>query len=117
MYYCCVLYHVLRVFFYSSRRRHTMCALVTGVQTCALPIYPATERGNAIATRDTLDLHENLATLRAWFDAAHFEIPPLDILADVGPTISTITRASAGREESGGGGSEHCSQLEKGSAQ
>src|SRR3546814_7445332 len=29
--YCCV-------FFFSSRRRHTRCALVTGVQTCALPI-------------------------------------------------------------------------------
>src|SRR3546814_9417688 len=27
------------VFFCSSRRRHTRCALVTGVQTCALPIY------------------------------------------------------------------------------
>src|SRR3546814_3598474 len=26
-------------FFFSSRRRHTRCALVTGVQTCALPIY------------------------------------------------------------------------------
>src|SRR3546814_6052167 len=30
MYYFC--------FFFSSRRRHTRCALVTGVQTCALPI-------------------------------------------------------------------------------
>src|SRR3546814_9664895 len=29
---CCLL------FFFSSRRRHTSCALVTGVQTCALPI-------------------------------------------------------------------------------
>src|SRR3546814_2345981 len=29
---------VLCVFFFSSRRRHTICALVTGVQTCALPI-------------------------------------------------------------------------------
>src|SRR3546814_109789 len=28
-------------FFFSSRRRHTSCALGTGVQTCALPIYPA----------------------------------------------------------------------------
>src|SRR3546814_5102574 len=28
-------------FFVSSRRRHTRCALVTGVQTCALPIYTA----------------------------------------------------------------------------
>src|SRR3546814_5154131 len=27
------------VVFCSSRRRHTRCALVTGVQTCALPIY------------------------------------------------------------------------------
>src|SRR3546814_10614966 len=31
-------------FFFSSRRRHTRCALVTGVQTCALPIYHALRR-------------------------------------------------------------------------
>src|SRR3546814_5588810 len=30
-------------FFFSSRRRHTRCALVTGVQTCALPIYKVYE--------------------------------------------------------------------------
>src|SRR3546814_19564205 len=29
-------------FFFSSRRRHTRCALVTGVQTCALPILNET---------------------------------------------------------------------------
>src|SRR3546814_3864494 len=29
---------LLLAFFFSSRRRHTRCALVTGVQTCALPI-------------------------------------------------------------------------------
>src|SRR3546814_15160783 len=29
---------VIFLFFFSSRRRHTRCALVTGVQTCALPI-------------------------------------------------------------------------------
>src|SRR3546814_18255941 len=29
----------LMLFFFSSRRRHTICALVTGVQTCALPIW------------------------------------------------------------------------------
>src|SRR3546814_1868041 len=29
--------------FFSSRRRHTRCALVTGVQTCALPIYISRE--------------------------------------------------------------------------
>src|SRR3546814_4629298 len=32
---------VCLLFFFSSRRRHTRCALVTGVQTCALPIYLA----------------------------------------------------------------------------
>src|SRR3546814_3162866 len=32
------------LFFFSSRRRHTRCALVTGVQTCALPIYVGEER-------------------------------------------------------------------------
>src|SRR3546814_15625181 len=30
--------YVVVLFFFSSRRRHTRCALVTGVQTCALPI-------------------------------------------------------------------------------
>src|SRR3546814_2194298 len=35
---------LLFVFFcFSSRRRHTRCALVTGVQTCALPIYGGSE--------------------------------------------------------------------------
>src|SRR3546814_14407099 len=33
------------MFFFSSRRRHTRCALVTGVQTCALPI--STQRAAA----------------------------------------------------------------------
>src|SRR3546814_1813554 len=37
---CCVrvLYLCFCCVFFSSRRRHTRCALVTGVQTCALPI-------------------------------------------------------------------------------
>src|SRR3546814_9114356 len=37
-----VIHHSLVLygfFFFSSRRRHTRCALVTGVQTCALPIF------------------------------------------------------------------------------
>src|SRR3546814_8156293 len=33
-------------FFFSSRRRHTRCALVTGVQTCALPISSSRQGGN-----------------------------------------------------------------------
>src|SRR3546814_18401427 len=36
-------------FFFSSRRRHTRCALVTGVQTCALPISHCQSGGEAAA--------------------------------------------------------------------
>src|SRR3546814_3945932 len=36
-----LVYVFVCVFFCSSRRRHTSCALVTGVQTCALPIFGA----------------------------------------------------------------------------
>src|SRR3546814_4288851 len=35
-------------FFFSSRRRHTRCALVTGVQTCALPIYRLRQAGHDV---------------------------------------------------------------------
>src|SRR3546814_3918619 len=38
VFYVCVIW----LFFFSSRRRHTRCALVTGVQTCALPIFRET---------------------------------------------------------------------------
>src|SRR3546814_8252443 len=38
-------------FFFSSRRRHTRCALVTGVQTCALPIYAGVSPGREAALR------------------------------------------------------------------
>src|SRR3546814_2555176 len=37
------------LFFFSSRRRHTRCALVTGVQTCALPISGAVDVVHATA--------------------------------------------------------------------
>src|SRR3546814_1246437 len=50
--------------FFSSRRRHTRCALVTGVQTCALPIYC----GAVLATRALAQLGgEPLSEIeRAW---------------------------------------------------
>src|SRR3546814_18900141 len=47
----------LEFFFLSSRRRHTRCALVTGVQTCALPILataPAPTTG-PMARRERFD--------------------------------------------------------------
>src|SRR3546814_20450287 len=50
---------VLVLFFFSSRRRHTRCALVTGVQTCALPI------SSAWAACDTANCHARFQLLRS----------------------------------------------------
>src|SRR3546814_1486957 len=53
--------------FFSSRRRHTRCALVTGVQTCALPIWWYL-RANSVAVRRAFartDRHAPHAT-RDW---------------------------------------------------
>src|SRR3546814_3396138 len=54
----------LLFFFFSSRRRHTRCALVTGVQTCALPIYgtsqPGTSEQEDMARRADAKIGRNL---------------------------------------------------------
>src|SRR3546814_6600687 len=50
----CVSVVLCFFFFFSSRRRHTRCALVTGVQTCALPISgpaPVYRAGGRVAAR------------------------------------------------------------------
>src|SRR3546814_7033665 len=67
---------VLLLFFFSSRRRHTRCALVTGVQTCALPISIGLRVRNA-SYRSSLksngvEISNQTATndLRALVDAA-----------------------------------------------
>src|SRR3546814_10129942 len=51
-----ILLDVVNVFCFcfSSRRRHTMCALVTGVQTCALPILPHHRMADALGRRKLL---------------------------------------------------------------
>src|SRR3546814_11929550 len=70
---CVVLWSFV---FCSSRRRHTRCALVTGVQTCALPIFgaldlPATrvqiadDVAEILLGADDLDLHDRLEQLDA----------------------------------------------------
>src|SRR3546814_19260038 len=53
-------------FFFSSRRRHTRCALVTGVQTCALPISlsaASAERGRETSGRTAVMVRPRPATL------------------------------------------------------
>src|SRR3546814_20307403 len=66
-------------FFFSSRRRHTRCALVTGVQTCALPIWrPAHIHlslfGPSFATRLVTQLYFPGDPLLA-FDPIHNAVP------------------------------------------
>src|SRR3546814_20926407 len=64
--------------FFSNRRRHTRCALVTGVQTCALPISVVAQANGAVRARG--GAAEHLAHFRA--------------LAEGGPAtaVSHITR-------------------------
>src|SRR3546814_569081 len=50
--FCFFFLCIVFFFFFSSRRRHTRCALVTGVQTCALPILTRDGYGNAFPAGD-----------------------------------------------------------------
>src|SRR3546814_4640635 len=56
---------------FSSRRRHTRCALVTGVRTCALPIfitnYREAMRGHCY--------HHALSSVRKWGGSAEDYLP------------------------------------------
>src|SRR3546814_14311378 len=47
----------MRFFFFSSRSRHTRCALVTGVQTCALPISVACLEARGFSSDDFARSH------------------------------------------------------------
>src|SRR3546814_5706833 len=53
------------MFLFSSRRRHTRCALVTGVQTCALPICPNGSTA-AASTPDPRSQDAGMTTFRAF---------------------------------------------------
>src|SRR3546814_7007228 len=95
-----IIYLMLCFFFFSSRRRHTRCALVTGVQTCALPIYalvvhensrlpelevdhpdavalvPLCQRQHPLAQLDVA-VGRRLVAVRAGAHAQHRQRPPL----------------------------------------
>src|SRR3546814_9171906 len=64
----CIFFVVLFFFFFffSSRRRHTRCALVTGVQTCALPICrkPKTPSINSLLPSTATDMLSRIPTPR-----------------------------------------------------
>src|SRR3546814_15481625 len=65
---------MLFFFFFSSRRRHTRCALVTGVQTCALPILVRdgvilAVAANAPRTLNDPTAHAEIRAIRAAAEA------------------------------------------------
>src|SRR3546814_18865409 len=68
--YFCVL---SSFFFFSSRRRHTSCALVTGVQTCALPIFTGNDVRSTLNQGSCTDATGRTfasGLLSDWFDLA-----------------------------------------------
>src|SRR3546814_15878691 len=76
------------VFFFSSRRRHTRCALVTGVQTCALPISLEAQQ---IKTPSDLQLTlPNVTFTKTNFTGASFTIRGIGDLC-VGTTCDSAT--------------------------
>src|SRR3546814_10834279 len=80
--------------FFSSRRRHTRCALVTGVQTCALPIYHQSNGGVARSPaspsvhRTDLGLALVLLGVCAflWWDTTQFADVPASLAQNAPPT-------------------------------
>src|SRR3546814_5522198 len=73
------------IFFFSSRRRHTRCALVTGVQTCALPIYVQAGREDHIAPPESV-----------WRVTEHFAGPLRFVLAGSGHIAGVVNPPAAG---------------------
>src|SRR3546814_8484128 len=94
-------------FFFSSRRRHTRCALVTGVQTCALPILlclpiasalkppPGNTRMATRSERTCGRYRRNDGWVRAFFSSASSLIPSCNTLEFSGHN-GTSRRASPG---------------------
>src|SRR3546814_2855844 len=80
--------------FFSSRRRHTICALVTGVQTCALPIYAAAElvTGRASAYEDgaAKAVAAEQRALRATQHLDRFQVDEVEHAADAARDIDIV---------------------------
>src|SRR3546814_4988332 len=111
-------------FFYESRRRHTRCALVTGVQTCALPVSFALQevevRLNALSRRGrgvqarvlgVADLEYNLDTLEVRRGGKLLQLNPtalkiLQALMEASPAVVTRQELETRRSE------EHTSELQ-----
>src|SRR3546814_12211076 len=97
------------MFFFSSRRRHTRCALVTGVQTCALPIYFKTLMALATAaaaftSQDVTRENPIVSTIFPTGERVQIVVPPVVPDETVSITVrkpSTVTMTLADFEAAG----------------
>src|SRR3546814_3072995 len=86
------------MFFFSSRRRHTICALVTGVQTCALPISSKSPRDVAQKPRKSIQSVETgVRVLEALISCPGGCAPLRDIAAGAEMSRSQAHRYQIGR--------------------
>src|SRR3546814_4446041 len=90
--------------FFSSRRRHTRCALVTGVQTCALPISPQAQQGAIMA----------LSMLARIYDMRRMEVPPFvqEVLARAVPALLGLTHSDGGMGSWQGSGATSAAAIQ-----
>src|SRR3546814_4465459 len=80
------------MFFFSSRRRHTRCALVTGVQTCALPICTRKQFGTTLSGFQALR-HRAADMFAAAEQAAHLCHRGLNAMERGEPGVSALASA------------------------
>src|SRR3546814_7297153 len=80
---------------FSSRRRHTRCALVTGVQACALPIFHATRRDDvATLAVEVAEQRDMSATIRIVFNALNLGGDAILVALEVDQTIVLLLTAA-----------------------
>src|SRR3546814_18668830 len=94
----CFLCIACAYFFFSSRRRHTICALVTGVQTCARPISVGI-RGEAAAEAAGEPGQERLGDERAL--AGHHPSPHAGLAAEGNESLHLRHGVAAARLRAG----------------
>src|SRR3546814_19884112 len=82
--------------FFSSRRRHTRCALVTGVQTCALPIYV---RSKSVIVADHLSKRFGDRTIIRDFDLRIQRGDRIGLVDATGAGKSTLPKLLTGDSE------------------
>src|SRR3546814_1688999 len=80
-------------FVFSSRRRQTRCALVTGVQTCALPIYPS-DMSRINLTDDADTMMQKIRKARTDPEVLPSEAAGLEGRAEARNLVGKIGRAS-----------------------